>query len=251
MDHHPPLQRLLPQSTMRSTAPSTLIGACLLLILTWFSAWLFHLSQPVVLATSLLIVVLALATVGLRRASGNRQRSSKMATPRADLGETPGDHTGSDTIDTRKGSSATAMRGKRWSLEVFANIDAQRFASVCETWFTLAGFDTRRECHRTPHGVDIWLHAPRVPGPVAIVRCKHAQDRPVGVQELREFQGIVSTCKDAHGTFTTTSTYTPEALQFAKENGIEVVDGRDLLRRILTRTRRSQQALLAVAYLGR
>ena len=76
-------------------------------------------------------------------------------------------------------------------------------------------------------------------------------DKPIGLQELREFQGVVSSCPHAHGTFTTTSTYTPEALQFARENGIEVVDGRGLLRRILTRTRQSQQALLAVAYHGR
>ncbi len=145
----------------------------------------------------------------------------------------------------------TSVLDKRWSLDVFANIDAQRFAAVCETWFSWAGFDTRHESHRTHEGVDIWLHAPRLPGPVAIVRCKHAHDKPVGLQDLRDFQSVVSTCKDAHGTFTTTSTYTPEALQFAKENGIEVVDGRGLLRRILTRTRRSQQALLAVAYHGR
>ena len=143
------------------------------------------------------------------------------------------------------------LHGKRWSLDVFANIDAQRFAAVCETWFSWAGFDTRRESHRTHEGVDIWLHASRLPGPVAIVRCKHAPNQPVSLQELREFQGVVSTCKDAHGTFTTTSTYTPEALQFAEEHGIEVVDGRDLLRRILTRTRHSQQVLLAVAYHGR
>jgi restriction system protein len=134
---------------------------------------------------------------------------------------------------------------------VFAHIDAQRFAAVCETWFSWAGFDTRHECHRTQEGVDIWLHAPRMPGPVAIVRCKHAQDKPVGLQELRDFQGVVSASKDTHGTFTTTSTYTAEAQQFAKENGIELVDGRALLRRIQTRTRQRQQRLLAVAYHGR
>ena len=83
------------------------------------------------------------------------------------------------------------------------------------------------------------------------MRCKHAQSKPIGLQELREFQGVVASCKDAHGTFTTTSSFTPEALLFAQENGIEVVDGPGLLRRILTRTRRSQQALLAVAYHGR
>jgi restriction system protein len=60
--------------------------------------------------------------------------------------------------------------------------------------------------------------------------------------------GLMANFKSVHGTYTTTSTYTPEALQFAKENGIDAVDGRGLLRRIQTRTRQRQQALLAVAF---
>ena len=133
---------------------------------------------------------------------------------------------------------------------MFAAIDAQRFAAVCETWFSWAGFDTRSQAHRTNEGVDIWLHAARMPGPVAIVRCKHWLNKPVGLQEMKEFSGLVDTYQSAHGTYTTTSTYTPEALQFAREHGIDAVDGRGLLRRIQTRTRQRQQALLAVAYNG-
>ena len=140
--------------------------------------------------------------------------------------------------------------GQHWSLDVFAAIDTQRFAAVCETWFSWAGFETRSETHRTKQGVDIWLHAAKMPGPVAIVRCTHWLNKPVGLQDMKDFSGLVATCKSARGTFTTTSTYTPEALQFAKENGIDAVDGRSLLRRIQTRTQQSQQALLAVAYHG-
>lgn len=246
MDHHPPLQRLLPHPTMQPTTQSPLIAAGLLLILTWLGAWLFQWSQPVVLVTSLLIVILALAMVGVRLT----RLQAKASAPHNGQPVAPGLHSAVDATNTRA-AFAAPMRGKRWTMDVFAHIDAQRFAAVCETWFSWAGFDTRRECHRTPNGVDIWLHAPRLSRPVAFVRCKLAQGKPVGLQEMREFQGIVSTCKDVHGTFTTTSTYTPEALAFAHDNGIEVVDGSDLLRRILTRTRHSQEALLAVAYQGR
>lgn len=246
MDHHPPLQRLLPHPTMQSTAQSPLVAASLLLMLIWLSAWLFQLSHHVVLVTSLLIVLLAVAVVGVRLT----RRRAGPDSPRNGHRATPGLYSDIDTVNTRSASTAP-MRGKRWTLDVFAHIDAQRFAAVCETWFSWAGFDTRRECHRTAQGVDIWLHAPRLERPVAFVRCKHAQNKPVELQEIREFLGIVSTCKDVHGTFTTTSTYTPEALAFANDNGIEVVDGNDLLRRILTRTRHSQEALLAVAYQGR
>ena len=222
---------------------------------TWLLAllggWLLGVGQTDMLAASLVIVLLSLSAVGLRLAF-RRDRHDGLtgpifsATTRDSGGATtaPSDATSTDP-------DLGALQGKRWSLDVFAAIDAQRFAAVCETWFSWAGFDTRYKSHRNHDGVDIWLHAPRLPGPVAIVRCKHTQDKPVSLREMQEFQGVVANCKSAHGTFTTTSTYTPEALQFAREHDIEAVDGKALLRRILTRTRQRQQALLAVAYHGR
>jgi restriction system protein len=240
---HPTLQPR--QSPLRATVQTVLVSGTLLLMLTWLSAWLLGLGQPVVLATTLLVVIVGVAAIGLRlgldSAASGPMPTSQTTAEASQAGEQ----------QPLYDPASTPLQGKNWSLEVFATIDAQRFAAVCETWFSWAGFDTRHESHRTHQGVDIWLHAARLPGPVAIVRCQHAQDKPVGLQELRDFQGFVSTCRPAHGTFTTTSTYTPEALQFAKENDIEVVDGRGLLRKILTRARQSQQALLAVAYHGR
>lgn len=250
MDKHPPLQHHLRQPSVPSVAQSVLVAASLLLLVTWLAAWLFDLGQPLVHATALVIVILAMAAIGVRLAWGDAPRRTMPGSARGKLRDPSGLHTLALRADTQDGV-AGSTRGKHWSLEVFATIDAPRFVAVCETWFSWAGFDTRHECHRTHEGVDIWLHTPKLAGPVAIVRCKHAQSKPIGLQELREFQGVVASCKDAHGTFTTTSSFTPEALLFAQENGIEVVDGPGLLRRILTRTQRSQQALLAVAYHGR
>lgn len=202
-------------------------------------------------AVLLAIAVVALMAFGFRAAFGNRGNT-----------RATGWQQRAPAVVDRRGQSAPVLsetendefngtsNGRHWSLDVFAAIDAQRFAAVCETWFSWAGFDTRSQSHRTDEGVDIWLHAAKMPGPVAIVRCKHWLDKPVGLTEMKEFLGLVATFKSAHGTYTTTSTYTPEALQFAKENGIDAVDGRGLLRRIQTRTRQCQQALLAVAYNG-
>lgn len=244
MSSRPPLPRLALQPQSPTAAQSILIGASLLLLLSWLGAWVFGWGQAQVLAVTLVIVVVGLLAI-VARTLGTDSTGAGAPTRSVSSGAA------AVNGQAMPAGDPSPSHGKRWSLDVFAHIDAQRFAAVCETWFSWAGFDTRHESHRTQEGVDIWLHAPRLPGPVAIVRCKHAPDKPVGLQELREFQGVVSTCKDAHGTFTTTSTYTPEALQFAKDHGIEVVDGRALLRRILTRTRQSQQALLAIAYHGR
>ena len=229
-----------------------LLGVALLLALFWAGAWLLHLSQGSLLAASLAIGILGLVAIAVRVAWGRSERAqSETAQQRPAVAVDQAFRTWAGyPANTAIEEPAAVLNGKRWSLDVFAAIDAQRFAAVCETWFSWAGFDTRSEAHRTNEGVDIWLHAAKMPGPVAIVRCKHWLNKPVGLPEMKDFLGLVATYQHAHGTYTTTSTYTPEALQFAREHGIDAVDGRSLLRRIQTRTRQRQQALLAVAYNG-
>ena len=226
---------------IRSALRAVLGTLATLMALVWLASQLFDFDDTWVLSVSLAVATLGLLAIVIRLVLAGRdyagdETSLEARTAVADSG----------LID----ASLTALAGKRWSLDVFAAIDAQRFAAVCETWFSWAGFDTRTQSHRTDGGVDIWLHAARMPGPVAIVRCKHWLNRPVGLQEMKEFLGVVANFQSAHGTYTTTSTYTPEALQFALDNGIDAVDGRGLLRRIQTRTRQHQQDLLAVAYSG-
>jgi restriction system protein len=98
--------------------------------------------------------------------------------------------------------------------------------------------------------VDIWLHSQNAQGPVAVVQCKHWQGKPVGVKEVREFFGVMASHKLNRGTFATSSTFTPDARQFAKNNGISALDCQGLLALISTRTADQQRALLAVAYEG-
>ena len=227
--------------SIRSALAPILCAIVTLMALVWLTAWLFALDETSVLGVSLALVALGLLAIAIRQAPAER---APVAGARADQAVPALAQSGATD------PSATALGAKRWSLDVFAAMDAQRFAAVCETWFSWAGFDTRTQSHRTDGGVDIWLHAARMPGPVAIVRCKHWLNKPVGLQEMKEFLGVVANFQSAHGTYTTTSTYTPEALQFARDNGIDAVDGRGLLRRIQTRTRQRQQDLLAVAYSG-
>lgn len=239
------------QSALPSHHPiASVFAGVILLLLAGAGAWLLPLDEASVLAAVVGILVLALLAFAIRGVSVMRRASDAPAPQQADacaIGPVVGrNETQGANLPAQ--DTVAPLNGKRWNLDVFAHIDAQRFAAVCETWFSWAGFDTRSESHRTSEGVDIWLHAAKVPGPVAIVRCRHWLDKPVGLQEMREFMGLVESVKSAHGTYTTTSTYTPEALQFAKEHGIDAVDGRGLLRKIQTRTRQSQQALLAVAY---
>lgn len=137
-----------------------------------------------------------------------------------------------------------------WSTAVFAAIEWRRFEAVCEKLFGQGGFETKSQSHGADGGVDIWLHSRNAEGPVAVVQCKHWQGKAVGVKELREFFGVMASHKLARGTYATTSTYTADAQQFAKDNGINALDGKGLLALIAKRTPEQQQELLDVAYEG-
>ena len=137
-----------------------------------------------------------------------------------------------------------------WSPAVFAAIEWRRFEAVCEALFAQAGFQTRSQSHGADGGVDIWLHSANAQGPVAVVQCKHWQGKAVGVKEIREFFGVMASHQLKRGTYATTSTYTADAQQFAKDNGINAMDGPALLGLIAKRTPAQQQALLAVAHEG-
>lgn len=137
-----------------------------------------------------------------------------------------------------------------WSPAVFTAIEWRRFEAVCEALFAQAGFQTRSQSHGADGGVDIWLYSANAQGPVAVVQCKHWRGKAVGVKEIREFFGVMVSHQLKRGTYATTSTYTADARQFAKDNGISALDGPALLALIAKRTPEQQQALLAVAHEG-
>lgn len=139
---------------------------------------------------------------------------------------------------------------RQWSPEVFAAIEWRRFEAVCEKLFGQAGFETRAKSHGPDGGVDIWLHSHNARGPVAVVQCKHWQGKPVPVSAVREFFGVMASHKLQRGTYATSSTFTREALTFARANGINAQDGMGLLKLIGQRTPEQQAALLAVAFEG-
>jgi restriction system protein len=145
---------------------------------------------------------------------------------------------------------ARPLPATSWSPAVFAAIEWRRFEAVCEALFAQAGYSTRSQSHGADGGVDIWLHSAHAQGPVGVVQCKHWHGKPVGVREMREFFGVMASHQLKRGIYATTSTYTQDAQQFAKDNSINALDGPALLALIAKRSPNQQQALLTVAYEG-
>lgn len=137
-----------------------------------------------------------------------------------------------------------------WSQNVFSDIEWRRFEAVCEGLFRQSGYRTETQSHGADGGVDIWLKHQDQETAVAIVQCKHWLRKPVGVKEVREFFGVMASKQVKRGAFATSGRFTSDALAFARETGIDALDGSALLQRILQRPQQQQQELLAVAYEG-
>ena len=130
-------------------------------------------------------------------------------------------------------------------------IEWRRFEALIEALFRQAGFETKSESHGADQGVDVWLYSRNKPGaPVSIVQCKHWSGKRVGVDKIRELRGVMAAHDVWRGQFATTSTFTPDAITFARDNGINLLDVDGLLALIRKRTVEQQDALLDVALQG-
>ncbi|MCK7497190.1 MAG: restriction endonuclease [Comamonadaceae bacterium] len=150
-----------------------------------------------------------------------------------------------------KAPVAPPARPQAWSRAVFDVIEWRRFEAVVERLYQQAGFETRSQSHGADDGVDIWLYSRHQPGePVGLVQCKHWQGKRVGVDKVRELRGVMASRNVKRGQFATTSVFTPDAVSFARANGINPLDVDGLLMLIAQRTPNQQADLLAVALEG-
>jgi restriction system protein len=148
-------------------------------------------------------------------------------------------------------SAKPAHKPEFWSAEVFDLIEWRRFEAVVELLFQQAGFETKSQSHGADGGVDVWLYSRHEPGkPASLVQCKHWQGKRVGVDKVRELRGVMAAQGVPRGQFATTSTFTPDAVAFASENGINLLDVSALMKLISLRTPEQQAALLTVALEG-
>jgi len=135
----------------------------------------------------------------------------------------------------------------RWSPEVLAGMHERQFQALCKALFAPVGAEVQA-LPREPEGVlDLRLYSQRERTPVTVVRCMHHPGSPVDVPELRDFLQEIALQRLRHGTFATSSSFTPEALDFANDSGFSALDGGCLLAMIERRTPQQQRALLAAA----
>jgi len=127
-------------------------------------------------------------------------------------------------------------------------LEWKRFEEVVAAYFRHKGFT----CKTIRLGADGGIDATIYEGDkkVAVVQCKAWNSRQVGVKPVRELLGVMVQQQAGKGYFMTTSTYTQEALDFARGQPITLVTGEGMMNAIYRMSDEDQQRLLNIATEG-
>lgn len=188
-----------------------------------------------------------------RTQNGNRQETTAKSggTQATDFGKVHPYPVNRTTAELERSAHQPLAKPTTWSAVVFEVIEWRRFEALVEALFQKAGFLTKAQSHGADEGVDIRIYHPSEPDkPLSLIQCKHWIGKRVGVDKVREFFGVMTSFKVERGQFITTSSFTPDAESFGKDNRIDLVDGNRLLMMIAKRPEDQQQALLDVALEG-
>lgn len=132
-----------------------------------------------------------------------------------------------DLFDRASGTSGT---------QAIADMDWSAFEALLGEAYRRKGYrvvETGRG--RADGGIDLALTRD---GALTLVQCKHWKARKVGVTVVRELLGVMTARKASAGIVVTSGRYTDEARRFARECGVELVDG-TALQVMLAETRRA------------
>lgn len=149
----------------------------------------------------------------------------------------------------RAGTAASTMSTapRRLDAGILRRIDSWRFEAVIEALFARTGFETRSQTSGPDGDVDVWLYSRGVGGvPASMVRCKPRLDKRIVLDQLRELKTVMASRGVRRGHFATTALLAPDAIAFARSNGIQLLDVNGLLQMIAKLSVADQQALLAV-----
>lgn len=139
-----------------------------------------------------------------------------------------------------------------WNVHDLSKIGGLRFEALCIELFTQVGYDAESRAN-DEDGMEfsVLLHSRHAEEPSSLMQCKHIIDQPIILKQLIAMHA----CMDMHdvkrGNYVTTSAFSGDALQFAKDHGINAVNGNKLLSLIAGRTHEQQLVLRGIMLNGK
>jgi restriction system protein len=137
-----------------------------------------------------------------------------------------------------------------WSIELLQQIEWKLFEDLSAAFYQEKGIRAELTKLGADGGIDIKLYQDDSGKPTSLVQCKAWNSKQVGVKEIREFLGVLSHEKIAKGFYMASGVYSIDAKEFAKLNGITLIDGVMLLTMIRRMPVDAQQRLLNLSTAG-
>lgn len=147
-------------------------------------------------------------------------------------------------------NSNMVQRPASWSMELLQQIEWKLFEDISAAYYKEKGIRAELTKLGADGGIDIKLFQDDSGKPTSLVQCKAWNTKLVGVKPIREFLGVMSHEKIPKGFFMASGSYSPDAMEIAKANGITLVDGKMFLAMIQRLPADAQQRLLDLATAG-
>lgn len=132
----------------------------------------------------------------------------------------------------------------RWNAELLKALEWKRIEQLAAMYFRTLKFRVQEAAPGPDGGVDLRLFVDSSSTPAILVQCKAWNSWKVGVKEIRELFGVMAASGVNEGAYVTTSTFSREAAEFACGKNIVLIDGDDLLRKLLNLLPEDQNHIL-------
>jgi restriction system protein len=110
------------------------------------------------------------------------------------------------------------------SVETLKKIEWYSFELFCKIYYENIGYRVIKTKAGADGGIDLILYQADSESSYALVQCKARMDRDIGVNYVRELLGVMTAEKVEKGILITNSYFTKEAIEFAKNHSIEMID---------------------------
>jgi len=118
--------------------------------------------------------------------------------------------------------------------DIFLDLHPREFEILIDALYDKMGYDTTLTPYRNDGGKDVIAISSELgKEEKLLIECKRYEP-DVGPDIIRALNGVVSSDKATKGVLVTSSDFTPEARNFAKENGVELINHSNLTRLLNT-----------------
>lgn len=137
----------------------------------------------------------------------------------------------------------------RWNKAFLKSLEWKRYEEVCMEYLRIKNCDANVTSIGADGGIDIKIHD-RNGNLFAIGQCKAWNKTPIGVSLVRELYGIMASDNAKYGIFLTTSTFSQDAIKFAENKKLLLIDADEFINLITSLKENDKRKIDKIATKG-